>query len=169
MLPIETERLRLSRLTLDDAPFILELLNSPGFLRFVGDRGVRTLEAARRYLAEGPLASYARHGFGLYRVALRGDGAPIGICGILKRDTLDDADLGFALLPAFEGRGYASEAAAATLVHGQEDLGLKRLAAITDPDNAGSIRVLERAGFRFEGRVRLLASEPELNLYLRSV
>ena len=158
-LRLETDRLRLRRLTLDDAPFILELVNTAGFLRFVGDRGVRTLEDARRYLAERYLASYERHGFGLYRVELRSEGTPVGICGLLRRAELDDVDLGFALLPDFERRGYAGEAAAAVLGEGRDVHGLARIVAITDPDNAGSIRVLGRLGFRFERRVGLDGEE----------
>ena len=159
LLPLATDRLELAALTLEDAPFILELLNTPGFLRFVGDKGVRDLDGARRYLAAGPLASYARHGLGLLRVSLRQDGAPIGICGLIRREGLADVDLGFALLPSFEGRGYAAEAAAAVLEEGRRRHGLARIVAITDPDNAGSVRVLEKLGFRFERRVELAGEE----------
>lgn len=155
LVPLVTGRLELAPLGLDDAPFILELLNSPGFLRFVGDKGVRDLEGARGYLAAGPLASYAKHGFGLLRVALRDGGPAIGICGLIRRPGLDDVDLGFALLPAFEGRGYAAEAARATLERGRDAHGLRRVVAITDPGNAGSVRLLERLGFAFERRIEL--------------
>lgn len=159
MIPRTTDRLVLRRLTLDDAPFILELLNTPGFLRFVGDRGVRTVEEARRFLAERYLPSYETNGFGLWRVERRDDGAPVGICGLLRRAELDDVDVGFALLPRFEGNGYAGEAAAAALAEARETHGLARLAAITDPANAGSIRVLQRLGFRLDGRIVLGGEE----------
>lgn len=158
-LPIITDRLELAPLALDDAPFVLELLNTPGFLRFIGDKGVRDLDGARRYLAEGPLVSYARHGFGLLRVALRPDGTPIGICGLIRRPGLDDVDLGFALLPAFERKGYAAEAARATLERGREAHGLRRVVAITDPGNSASVRLLERLGFAFERRIELHGEE----------
>lgn len=161
----ETPRLRLRRLDAGDAGFLLELLNDPEFVRFVGDRGVRSLDDARGYLARGPLASYRDHGFGLYHVGLREGGVPIGICGLLKRDALDAVDLGFALLPGFRSRGYASEAAAVVMDEARERYGLERVLAITDPANDASIRVLEKLGFRFERRVRLAAGEPELKLF----
>lgn len=157
--PLLTDRLELAPLGLDDAPFVLVLLNTPGFLRFVGDKGVRDLEGARRYLVDGPLASYAANGFGLLRVALRDTGAPIGICGLIRRPGLDDVDLGFALLPAYEGRGYAAEAARATLAQGRDAHGLRRVVAITDPGNAASVRVLERLGFARERRIELHGEE----------
>lgn len=153
MMPLTTDRLRLLRLTLDDAPFILELLNTPGFLRFVGDRGVRTEDEARRFLAERYLPSYEKNGFGLYRVDLKEEATPIGICGLLRRPELENVDVGFALLPRFEGRGYAGEAAAAVLAEARDVHRLARLAAITDPANRGSIRVLQRLGFRLDGRL----------------
>ena len=149
MNPIETGRLALRRLTLEDAPFILELVNQPSWLRFIGDKGVRTLEDARDYLRKGPLDMYARLGFGLLRVALR-DGPPIGLCGLIKRDTLPDPDLGFAFLPGYWRQGYAVEAARAVLERGATALGLRRVVAITSLDNAASIRLLEKVGFQFE-------------------
>lgn len=152
---LETERLVLRRFTLEDAPLILHLLNEPLFLRFIGDKHVRTLEDAGQYLRHGPLASYAQHGFGLYHVSLKTDGTPIGMCGLLKRDTLEDVDIGFAYLPQFGGHGYATEAARATLHHGHAGLGLKRIVAITSPDNAGSIKVLQKIGLRPAGPLPL--------------
>jgi ribosomal-protein-alanine N-acetyltransferase len=163
----ETERLILRRLSEEDAPFILELVNDPDWLRYIGDRGVRTLEDARAYVRNGPAASYARFGFGLYRVEEKAGGAPVGICGLLKRDALEDVDLGFALLPRFRGRGYAREAAAAVVALGQGAFGLARIAAVTDPANARSIGVLERLGFGYERMVRLAPDEIELRLFVR--
>ena len=147
---LETDRLALRELHDDDAPFLLELLNEPSFLRSIGDRHVRTLDDARAYVANGPAASYTRHGFGLWRVALKDDDTPIGICGLLKRDALDHADLGYAFLPRFWSRGYAAESCAAVIAFARQTLGLDRLLAVTSPDNDASIRVLERLGFRFE-------------------
>jgi len=152
---LETKRLVLRRFTPDDAPLILHLLNEPLFLRFIGDKNVRTLEDAGQYLRHGPLASYARHGFGLFHVSLKQDGTPIGMCGLLKRDTLEDVDVGFAYLPQFSGHGYATEAALATLHYGHAVLGLKRIVAITSPDNAGSIKVLQKIGLRHAGPLQL--------------
>ena len=161
----ETSRLRISRMTAEDAPFILELLNDPDFLRFIGDRGVRTVDDASAYIANGPLASYARHGFGLYLVALADTAAPIGIAGILRRESLDDPDIGFAFLPAHRGQGYALEAARAVMDHAERDLGLGRVVAIVSPGNTASRRLLETLGFRSEGRLRLAADAEEVELF----
>ena len=147
---LETDRLVLSHFTLDDAAFIHELANEPSFLRFVGDRGVRTLDDARAYLRDSPLASYAQHGFGLFRTALKDGDVPIGMCGLLKRDELADVDVGFAFLERYVGRGYATESASAVMDYGYHVLGLDRIVAITSPDNHGSIRVLEKLGLQFE-------------------
>ena len=151
----ETDRLAVRRLALDDAPFVLGLVNEPGWLEHIGDRGVRTLADAERYLRDGPLASYARHGHGLCHVALRETGEPVGMCGLLRRDGLDAPDLGYAILERHHGRGYATEAARATLNHARRDLGLTRVLAITSAGNAASQRVLEKVGMRNEGTVTL--------------
>ena len=165
MIVLETDRLVLRRLSTHDAEFILGLLNEPSFLRYIGDRGVRTVEDARSYIAKGPMDSYDRHGFGLLLVSRKEDGVPIGMCGLLRRDALPDVDVGFAFLPAFWGKGYAFESAAAVLSYGREVLGLNRIVAITSPENEGSIRVLTKLGMRFEGMIRLADSEPEVRLF----
>jgi RimJ/RimL family protein N-acetyltransferase len=162
---IECERLSLRELELHDAPFILRLLNEAGFLRFIGDKGVRTLADAREYILKGPIDSYRRFGFGLYLTSLRDGGAPIGICGLVKRDTLADVDVGFAFLSQYWMKGYAAESAAAVLGFGREKVGLKRIVAITSPDNHASIAVLEKIGLRFESTIRLVKDGPELNLF----
>jgi RimJ/RimL family protein N-acetyltransferase len=162
---LETPRLTLRRLDLGDAPFIVGLLNQPSFLANIGDRGVRTTEDARRYLREGPLAMYERFGFGLWHLSRKADQAPIGMCGLLRRDNLPAVDVGYALLPEFWGQGYASEAVAATLRHGARKFDLTRVVAVVAEGNAGSIRVLENAGFRFEGMVSMNPSEPDVRLY----
>jgi RimJ/RimL family protein N-acetyltransferase len=163
---IETERLALRQLGPDDAEFIRELLNDADFLRFIGDRGVRTTDDARRYIAEGPSASYARHGFGLWLVERNDDRSPIGICGLLKRDTLPDADIGFAFLPPFRARGYAYESAAAVLAYGARQFGLTRVLAVVNPENTGSIRLLEKLGMRFDRMVRLSEAAPEIKMFV---
>jgi RimJ/RimL family protein N-acetyltransferase len=150
-----TDRLILRRLSTDDAAFILELVNDPGWLRFIGDRGVRTLDDARQYILSGPVDMYERLGFGLYAVELKDSGALMGMCGLIKRATLPDVDLGFAFLPRFAGQGYASEAAAGVLSYAHQALGLARVLAITSPDNERSIKLLERIGFRFQGMLQL--------------
>jgi RimJ/RimL family protein N-acetyltransferase len=165
MLVLETARLALRRLSSEDAPFMLELLNDPAFLQHIGDRGVRTLEDARRYIENGPMASYERFGFGLYCMELKGTQVPVGICGLLKRETLQDVDVGFALLPRYRAKGYAREAVEGVLAYGRESLGLKRIVAITSPGNAASISLLAKFGFRFEGMTRLSKDGEELKLF----
>ena len=146
----QTARLLLRELTDDDAAFILELVNEPGWLRFIGDRNVHSLEDARGYIARGPLASYAKNGFGLWAVDLRETGERLGMCGLIRRESLPYADIGFAFLERHRGHGYAREAAAAAVVVARETYALTRLLAITDPDNAASRAVLEHVGFTFE-------------------
>src|SRR3982751_3973205 len=146
---LETDRLVLRRMSADDADFMLGLLNDPSWLRFIGDRGVRTREDARAYILKGPVDMYERLGFGIYLTELKEEGVPIGICGLVKRDFLEDVDIGFALLPGFWGQGYAYEAASAVMEHAREALGLKRLVAITNPENPRSVRLLEKLGFSF--------------------
>ena len=150
---------------MSDSNFILELLNEAAFLRFIGDKGVRTPADAREYILKGPIDSYARHGFGLYAACLR-DGTPIGICGLVKRDGLADVDVGFAFLSRYRAQGYAVESAAAVLAHAQQELQIRRVVAITAPDNANSIAVLEKIGLKFERMVRLADHSPELKLYV---
>lgn len=155
---LQTQRLHLRKLTTEDAPFVLKLVNDPTWLRYIGDRGVRNLEDARAYILNGPVDSYRRRGFGLYLVELRDSGAPIGLCGLIKRPELEDVDLGFALLPNFTGHGYAREAAAAVLEQGHGELGINRIIAITLPENERSIGLLENLGFQFE---RMIAFPPK--------
>ena len=166
---LETPRLVLREFTHEDDAFVLRLLNEPSWLRFIGDRGVRTLPDARRYLDDGPRRSYARNGFGLWCVVPKGGDAPVGMCGLIRRDTLPDVDVGFAFLPEAWGRGYARESAAAVLDHARDVLGLGRVLAITDPENAASIRVLERVGMRREGTVRMPGESIDLLLFGRKV
>jgi RimJ/RimL family protein N-acetyltransferase len=161
---IQTERLMLRELGLSDADFILELLNETDFLRFIGDKGVRDAAGARDYIRIGPMDSYRRHGFGLYAACLR-NGTPIGICGLLKREGLNDADVGFAFLPRHRAKGYAVESAAAILAHARQVLGLRRILAITSPENLGSIAVLEKIGLKFERLIKLADHSHELKLF----
>jgi len=162
---IKTPRLQLRYLSPGDADFIVELLNEPAFIQYIGDRGVRNPEDARRYIATGPVTSYERHGFGLYAVDLNDTGAAIGICGLLKRDTLADVDIGFAFLSRYWSRGYAVEAARAVLDYGRDTIGLGRIVAITVPENGPSIRLLEKIGLRYERMVRMSDGEPKLKLF----
>jgi len=155
----------LRRLTTDDAEFILELTNDPDWLRYIGDRGVRTLEDARAYIEAGPLAMYDRLGFGLYCAALRESGVSVVICGLLKRDALEDVDIGFAMLPAYRARGYAYEAAAATLEYAKRELGLTRVVAIVSPENEASMRLLGRLSLSLERTTRLTPEAKEVCLF----
>jgi [ribosomal protein S5]-alanine N-acetyltransferase len=161
-----TPRLSLRRLSEDDAEFILELVNEPAWIRFIGDRRVQTRDDARAYIRNGPIASYERFGFGLWLTGLREGSVPVGICGLLKRDWLEDVDVGFAFLERFRGKGYARESVKAVLAHGRAAFGLQRIAAITDPANVASIRVLEAVGMRFERCVTADDGGPTLSLYV---
>jgi ribosomal-protein-alanine N-acetyltransferase len=164
MTVIITPRLVLRELTADDAPFILELLNETEFVRFIGDKGVKNVADARDYIRKGPVDSYVRHGFGLYAACLR-DGSPLGICGLVKRDGLSDPDLGFAFLARYRSKGYALESARAVLQRGRNEFKLARILAITTPDNERSVALLQKAGFEFEGMIRLGESAEELKLF----
>ena len=157
---LETERLSLHELTPQDAPFILELLMSRGFRENIGDRGVRDLDGARAYI-ERQREGYAANGFGLWRADVKASGETAGICGLVKRDGLDHPDVGYAFLEPFWGRGYASEVAAATLAYGREVLGLPAIVAITKPENAGSIAVLEKIGMKSLGLIKLAGHDEE--------
>ena len=164
-LVLETTRLTLRRLTPADAPFILELLNDPSFLRYIGDKGVRTREDAVGYITAGPIASYERHGFGLFLVELKEGRVPIGICGLLKRDWLEDVDVGFAFLPRFWSQGYARESASAVLDFGRDRWRLARILAITSPDNVASIGLLTKVGFRLDRVARWPDERSEINVF----
>jgi RimJ/RimL family protein N-acetyltransferase len=162
---LATDRLILRRMDLADADFVLDLVNEPAWLRFIGDKGVRTRDDACRHISSGPLASYDRFGFGLYVIEHKTEGVQIGICGLLKREWLDDVDLGFAMLSRFRGVGLAYEAAAAVLAHGKAAFGLERIVAITAPDNHASIGLLEKLGFAFERMLAASANRPERKLF----
>jgi RimJ/RimL family protein N-acetyltransferase len=166
---LETKRLRLRTIEGDDAAFYLELVTDPAFIRYIGDRGIQTLAAARKAVADGPVAMQAAHGHSLYLVELKEGALPIGMCGLIKRDTLADVDLGYAFLPPYRGRGYAFEAAAAVLDYAARTLALKRVAAITSPDNAASNGLLRKLGMRFQCFTHLTAEDPGTNLYVREL
>lgn len=162
---LETDRLVLRRLTPADAPFILELVNDPSFIRNIGDRKVRSLVDAERYIETAAISSYEKNGFGLWLVSLKETGEPIGMCGLIRRAALEDVDIGYAFLPKFWRKGYAIESAWAVRDYGRDIVGLKRLVAITDPANDASIRVLEKIGMKFEKMIRLSADDIELKFF----
>ena len=166
---IETERLILRKLSTDDAEFILDLLNQPSFIHYIGDRGARTLEDARQYILKGAITSYKRYGFGLYLTLLKENEVPVGICGLVKRDSLMNADIGFAFLPQYWSKGYAFESVSAVLAYARNTLGLKRILGITTPENQGSIHVLEKIGLKFERMVKLSKNDVELKLFASDI
>lgn len=160
---LQTPRLTLRHLADADAAFILELLNDPGWLRFIGNKSVHSHDGALTYIGKAH-RMYRERGFGLWVVERRDDGVPLGLCGLIKRDTLHDVDLGFGFLSRYQGQGYGVEAAAAVLAHGRTAIGLRRVVAITSPDNVASSRLLEKLGFAFE-RMLLMSAADEVKLY----
>lgn len=162
---LETERLALREVEAADAAFVLELLNSPGFLENIGDRGVRTEDEARAYIADRMLKSYADHGFGMWIVIERLGGRRVGMAGLVRRDGLDCPDVGYAFLPDAWGRGYAQEAAAAVMRHARERLGIGPLAAITSPENYASMAVLKKVGFTFQRMITLPGADRESTFF----
>jgi len=162
---IETERLTLRKLTLDDDAFILDLLNQPSFIQFIGDRGVRTLEDARAYISKRLIDSYNRFGFGLYLTLLKDGDLPIGICGLVKRESLEDVDIGFAFLPQYWLKGYGFESASAVLAYARDTLGINRIVGIAAPDNDGSIHLLEKLGLQFKKMVKIPEDDIKLKLF----
>lgn len=162
---LETERLILRQFTQEDAEFIFELLNDPSWIQNIGDRNIRTMDDARSYIEKGPVASYSKNGFGLWLVVLKETNESIGMCGLIRRENLEDVDIGYALLPRFWFRGYAVEAARAVKEYAKDVVGLKRMVAIVDPTNEGSIRVLEKIGLHYEKMVRLSADDIDLKLF----
>ncbi|HEV7890588.1 MAG TPA: GNAT family N-acetyltransferase [Pyrinomonadaceae bacterium] len=165
MFVLETDRLRLRRLSPGDAEFVLRLLNEPSFIQNIGDRGVRNADDARAYILNGPVASYEKHGFGLWLVETKEACEPVGICGLLRRDALEDVDLGYALVPEHWSKGYAMESASAVMTYAREKLGLGRIVAIVDAGNQGSIRLLEKIGFEYDRVIRLSDDSPEVKLF----
>jgi len=161
----ETERLFIREFTEDDTDFIIDLLNSPGWLEFIGDRNVKNSEQASEYLKNGPIKSYKENGYGLSMVVLKESNKPIGMCGIINRDYLENPDIGFAFLPEYEGRGYAFEAAAGTIKHAKENYQISTVLAITVPANKRSINLLEKIGLRFVKYITTPNDSEELMLF----
>ena len=162
---LETERLSLREFNTTDATFIIQLLNSKGWLKFIGDRHIKTLEQAENYLTNGPMKSYSVNGFGLSMVELKNTHTPIGMCGLIKRDNLPDIDIGFAFLEEFMGNGYAFEIAQATINFAKENLHKETILAITIPTNVRSINLLKKIGMKFEKNFSFEGSTEELMLF----
>ena len=151
---LETERLTLREFNTTDADFILLLLNTPTWLKFIGDKNVHSSEDAEHYLINGPLKSYRENGFGLWLVLLKDSSISIGMCGLVQRDYLQDVDIGFALMPEYEGKGYGFEMANATMIHSRKNLQIKSVVAITDANNSSSIKLLNKLGLHYEKPVK---------------
>ena len=164
-LQLQTERLSLRRLTLDDAELMLAIWNDPAFIRFVGDRGIRTLDVARLALEEGALKLYSDYGYGPFRVALIADDTPIGVCGLFRREGLDEPDIGFSILPQHWRKGYAYEAASAVVQHAKTDIQLERLTAVVSTENAASVALIEKLGLQFERMQRLPGDNDDVAVY----
>lgn len=166
---LRTERVSLRRLDFGDAKFVIELLNEPSFREFIGDKAVRSVEDAHRYLAEGPIASYERHGFGLFMVSLLADETPLGMCGLVVREGFDDPDLGFAFLRRHWSNGYALEAARAVMDYAEKELQLDRVIAMADRDNHASVKLLDKLGFVYDSMVRMPDESEDVCLFAKEI
>jgi RimJ/RimL family protein N-acetyltransferase len=165
---LETPRLALRSLSVDDAAFYLRLVNEPSWLQYIGDKGVRSLDDARAAISTGPVAQFERLGFSHYMVERKEDGVAMGLCGLIKREALDDIDIGYAFLPEYWGRGYAFEAASAVLEYGNRVVGLPRIVAIVSPDNHRSSALLEKMGLKFERTLTLKDNGEPTSLFGRN-
>ncbi len=163
---LETDRLVLRYFHADDVEFVVRLLNEPSFIEHIGDKGVRTAEEANQYLLDGPLDSYERFGYGLNMVELKETGEPIGMCGLVRRENLDDADIGYAFLEKHWSKGYARESAEAVLNHARETFGLGRIVAIVTPENHSSIKLLEKIGLKFQRAIRMSDDDVERKFFV---
>ncbi len=164
MIIFETTRLQIREFTQADTSFIIELVNTPSWIRYIGERNIKSDADAQSYLEKGPMKSYAENGFGLYCVELKEGTIPIGMCGLIKRETLQDVDIGFAFLPAYETKGYAFESSEAMLAHARK-LKLERIVAITLTDNKKSIRLLEKLNMKFERMIQFPNEKDELMFF----
>lgn len=165
MIITETKHLQIRRFETSDAGFVLELLNTPGWIQYIGDKNIKTIAEAENYILSGPVKSYKKSGFGLYLVALKDSGKSVGMCGLIKRDTLEDVDVGVAFLPEQAGKGYAYEAVAAVLEHAKNDFNIQRIVAITLHENKSCIRLLEKAGLVFEKDIQFPGETEVLMLF----
>jgi RimJ/RimL family protein N-acetyltransferase len=162
---LETDRLLLKEFEPVDAAFIVQLVNTEGWLKYIGDRNIKTIEKAEHYLVNGPIKSYRQNGYGLYKVEKKDTHQPIGMCGIIKREHLPCPDIGFAFLPEFCNQGFAFEIATATMDFAKEELSLPVIAAITVPQNERSVRLLKKLGLSFQEKIKMPGSQDEVDLY----
>ena len=162
---LDTDRLKISKLSYGDCDFIHTLVNEPAFKRYIGDRGVRSLDDAREYLRKGPISSYSNNGYGLFLVCRKDDGIPLGICGLVKRDHFAFPDLGFAFLKQYWAKGYACESSRAVITHARQRLGLRHIIAVASKDNDSSLGLLEKLGFQFEEMIRMPGETKDICQY----
>ena len=162
---ITTDRLLINRITIDDAGFILELMNDKDWIKNIGDKGVRTIEDAQAYIQNRFLKTYIESNYGFYTMNLKNTLQIIGIVGLVDRKGIDNIDIGYGILPEFRGKGYAFEAAKAIYDYGYQELNLEKIVAIVNPDNLPSIKLLSKLGLEFEKMVRLPDEEIEILLY----
>ena len=165
---IETERLRLRPVTVDDTELMLAIWNDPAFIRNVSDRGIRTVEQARDAIESGAQKLFEDYGYGPYCMSLKSDGTMIGICGLFKRDNLEDPDIGFGVLPDYCGKGYAGEAAAAVVNFARNELGITTLTAIVSPTNAPSIGLIKKLGLTFDQMITMPGDDDAICLYSKA-
>ena len=169
MIVAQTERLLISKFTVNDAAFFLELANTPSWIQYIGDRNLKTVEDAEKYLKDGTLKSYLEHGFGFYKLEIKETKEPIGTCGLVKRAELENVDIGFALLPKYEGRGFGFESAEAVLKLAKDTFCLESVLAITLPNNKNSIKLIEKLGMSFEKMVKPFEDDEELMLFAKTL
>jgi RimJ/RimL family protein N-acetyltransferase len=162
---VETKRLILREITVEDAEFILRLVNEPSFVSNIGDKGLKNLNDAERFTLEGYWTNQERSGYGMFLVELKGKGVPIGVCGLLFRKVLDVTDIGFAFLPEYWNRGFAFEAAEVVMQYGDLTLVVSNIVGLTSEDNLGSIKLLKKLGMDFEKTVRMSDDDPGTVLY----
>ncbi|PIA79124.1 GNAT family N-acetyltransferase [Gaetbulibacter sp. 4G1] len=170
MIIAETERLLISKVSLQDAPFFVKLMNTPHWLKYIGDRNIRSVKDAEANLKNGILKSYKDNGFGFYKVLLKAENnKTIGTAGLIKREQLDDVDVGFGFLPEYEGKGFGFEASVEIMKLAKSEFKLKKVVAITNPDNHNSIKLLEKLGLVFEKRVNPFEEDKELLLFAKTL
>ena len=165
MISFETERLLVREFTKDDGPFVFELMNSEGWLKYIGDRNIKSIEAAEAYIEKTYFPSYELNGHGAYIVILKETGKPVGSCGLYKRDNLEHPDVGFAFLTNYLGKGYGFEATQGVMKHAEETLGLTTFLGFTLADNTVSIKLLEKLGLKKKGPFFLKDDPEELLLF----
>lgn len=162
---LETERLVLSELSVNDAPFFYALVNDAAWIEFIGDRDVKTLADAENYLSTKIIPSYKINGFGFYLVSSKNKNESMGISGLVDREGLEHIDVGYAFLPEFRGKGYAYEATKSVLSYAKNSLQIDPVVAITNVDNIKSCLLLERLGLKFDKIIQLLDDPVKCKLY----